>query len=70
MLELTLDSAWTAGRSSQSSLKELDPKYSSEGLMLQLKLQYLGHLREEPTHWKRPGCWKRLKAGGEGEDRV
>ena len=70
MLELTLDSAWTAGRSSQSSLKEIDPKYSSEGLMLQLKFQYLGHLREEPTHWKRPGCWKRLKAGGEGEDRV
>ena len=24
---------------------------------------------EEPTHWKRPWCWKRLKAGGEGDDR-
>ena len=25
---------------------------------------------EEPTHWKRPGCWERLRAGGEGDDRA
>ena len=31
-------------RSSQSILKEINPEYSSEGLMLKLKLQYLGHL--------------------------
>ena len=61
---------WTARRSSQSSLKEIDPKYSLKGLMLEPKLQYFGHLREEPTHRKRPGCWKRLKTGREGEDRV
>ena len=35
---------WTARRSSQSILKEISPEYSLEGLMLKLKLQYLGHL--------------------------
>jgi len=35
---------WTARRSSQSSLKEISPKHSLEGLMLKLKLQYFGHL--------------------------
>ena len=35
---------WTARRSNQSILKEIKPKYSSEGLMLQLKLQNFGHL--------------------------
>ena len=34
---------WTAKRSSQSILKEISPEYSLEGLMLKLKLQYLGH---------------------------
>ena len=35
---------WTARKSSQSILKEISPEYSLEGLMLKLKLQYLGHL--------------------------
>ena len=35
---------WTARRSSQSILKEINPEYSLEGLMLKLKLQYFGHL--------------------------
>ena len=35
---------WTARRSNQSILKEISPKYSLEGLMLRLKLQYFGHL--------------------------
>ena len=35
---------WTARRSNQSILKEISPEYSSEGLMLKLNLQYLGHL--------------------------
>ena len=34
---------WIARRSNQSILKELNPEYSSEGLMLKLKLQYFGH---------------------------
>ena len=36
--------SWTEKRSNQSILKEISPEYSLEGLMLQLKLQYLGHL--------------------------
>ena len=35
---------WTARRSNQSILKEINPEYSLEGLMLKLKLQYIGHL--------------------------
>ena len=35
---------WTTRRSNQSILKEIDPEYSLEGLMLKLKLQYFGHL--------------------------
>ena len=37
---------WTARRSNQSILKEISPEYSFEGLMLKLKLQYFGHLRQ------------------------
>ena len=35
---------WTAWRSNKSILKEINPEYSLEGLMLKLKLQYFGHL--------------------------
>ena len=35
---------WTARRSNQSIVKEINPEYSLEGLMLKLKLQYFGHL--------------------------
>ena len=41
---------WTARRSNQSILKEINPEYSLEGLMLKLRLQYFGHL----MHQKRP----------------
>ena len=37
---------WTARRSNQSTLKEICPEYSLEGLMLKLKLQYFGHLMQ------------------------
>jgi len=59
---------WIARRSNQSILKEINPEYSLEGLILKLKLQYLGHLMWL-THWKRPWCWERLRAGGEGDNR-
>ena len=45
---------WTARKSNQSILKEINFEYSLEGLMLKLKLQYFGHLMQKPTHWKRP----------------
>ena len=38
--------SWTARRANQSILKEIDPEYLLEGLMLKLKLQYLGHLMQ------------------------
>ena len=69
VLEKTLEEVpWTARRSNQSILKEISPGCSLVGLMLKLKLQYFGHLMRRLTHWKRPWCWERLKAG-EGEDR-
>ena len=37
---------WIARRSNQSILKEINPEYSLEGLMLKLKLQYFGHLMQ------------------------
>ena len=57
---------WTSRRSNQSILKEINPEYSLEGLMLKLKLQYFGHLIRRVNHWKRPWCWERLRARGEG----
>ena len=44
MLEKTLESPWTARRSNQSILKEINSGISLEGMMLKLKLQYFGHL--------------------------
>ena len=44
MLEKTLESPWTARRSNQFILKEINPGISLEGMMLKLKLQYFGHL--------------------------
>ena len=44
VLEKTLESPWTARRSNQSILKEISPGISLEGMMLKLRLQYLGHL--------------------------
>ena len=60
--------SWTARRSNQSILKEISPDYSLEGLMLKLKFQYFDHLMQRQTHLKRPWCWERLKAGGEGDN--
>ena len=50
-------------------LKEISPEYSLEGLMLKLKLHTLATWCKELTRWKRPWCWERLKAGGEGDDK-
>ena len=44
VLGKTLESPWTARRSNQSILKEINPGCSLEGLILKLKLQYFGHL--------------------------
>ena len=60
---------WTARRSNQSILKEMSPEYSLEGLSWSWNSNTLATWCEELTHWKRPWCWERLKAGGEGDDR-
>jgi len=44
---------WTATRSNQSILKEINPEYSLEGLMMRLKLQYFGHLMLGKTESRR-----------------
>jgi len=46
VLENTLEAPWTPRRSYQSVLREINPGYSLEGLMLKLKLQYFGHLMQ------------------------
>ena len=56
---------WTARRSNQSILKEINPKYSLVGLMLKQKLQYFGHLKwradslENTLMMQKTGCRKR-----------
>ena len=54
---------WVARRSNQSIIKEINPEYSLEELML--KLQYFGHLIRKANSLEKPRCWKRLRAGGE-----
>ena len=64
--------SWTAWRSNQSILKEINPEYSLEGLMLKLKLQYFGQLMErtntlqktlmlEKIEGKRRREWQRMR---------
>ena len=61
---------WTAKRSDQSILKEINPEYSLEGLMLKLKLHYpLATWWEEPFVWKRPWYWESMRAGAGGDRR-
>ena len=60
---------WTARRSNQSILKEISPGCSLEGLMISWNSNILATWCKELTHWKRPWCQERLRAGGEGDDR-
>ena len=63
---------WTEGRSNQLILKEINPEYSLEGLMLKLKLQYFGHLMQRADslekililgkiEGKRRSGWQRMR---------
>ena len=60
---------WTVRRSNQSILKEINPEYLLEGLMLKLKLQYFGHLIGRADSFAKTLMLERLRAGGEGGDR-
>ena len=53
VLEKTLQSPLTERRSNQSILKEISPEYSLEGLMLKLKLQYVGHLMQRTESFEK-----------------
>ena len=61
---------WTARRANQSILKEIYPEYPLEGLMLKLKFQYFGHLMWRNDSLEKTLMLARLKAGGEGDDRM
>ena len=56
---------WTARRSNQSILKEINPEYSLEGLMLKLKFQDFGHLMQTDDSLEKFLSWERLRAEGE-----
>ena len=60
---------WTAGRSNQSILKEINPGISLEGMMLKLKLQYFGYLMRRVDSLEKTLMREGLGAGGEGDDR-
>ena len=57
---------WTPRISNQSNLKEISPEYSLEGMILKLKLQYLGHLMQRTDSLEKILMLRRLRAGGEG----
>ena len=72
---------WTARRSNQSILKEVNPEYSLEGLMLKLKLQYFGHLMQRAdsventlmlgkTDTRKRRWWQRIRWLGSITDSV
>ena len=56
-------------RKQPSILKEINPKYSLEGLMLKLKLQYFVHLIQRTDSFEKPLVLGKIEAGGEGDDR-
>ena len=61
---------WTARRSNQSILKEINPGCSLEGLMLKLKLQYFGHLMQTADSFEKTLMLRGIGAGGEEDDRM
>ena len=60
---------WTARRSNQSILKEISPKYSLEGLMLKLKLQYFGHLMQRTDSFEKTLMLRKIAGRRKREDR-
>ena len=54
---------WTSGRSNQSILKEISPEYSLEGLMLKLKLQYFGHLKQRTDSLEKTLMLGKMESG-------
>ena len=61
---------WTARRSNQSILKEISPKYSLEGLMLKLKLQYFGHLMRRTDSLEKTLMLGKIEGRRRGRQRI
>ena len=60
---------WTARRSNQSILREIGPGCSLEGMMLELKLQYFGHLMQRVNSLEKTLMLGGIGVGGEGDNR-
>ena len=61
---------WTARRSNQSTLKEISPEYSLEGLILKLKLQYFGHLMQRTDSFGKTLMLGKIKGGRRRRQRM
>ena len=61
---------WSSRISNQSILKELSPEYSLEGLMLKLKLQYFGHLRQRSDSFEKTLMLGKIEGGRRGQQRM
>ena len=61
---------WTVRRSNQSILKEIHPKYSLEGLMLKLKLQYFGHLMRRADSFEKTLMLGKIEGRRRGRPRM
>ena len=61
---------WTARRSNQSILKLISPEYSLEGLMLKLKLQYIGHLMRRTDSFEKTLMLGKIEDGRKGQQRM
>ena len=55
--------SWTARRSNQSILKEINPEYSLEGLMVKLKLLYFGHLMQRTDSFEKTLILGKIESG-------
>ena len=63
--------SWTARRSNQSILEEINPEYSLEGLMLKLKLQYFGHLMRRADSFEKTLMLGKIEGRrGRGQQRM
>ena len=60
---------WTARRSNQSVLKEINSEYSLEGLMVKLKLQYFGHMMQRTNSLEKTLMLGKIEGRREGDDR-
>ena len=62
---------WTARRSNQSPLKEINPEYSLEGVILKLKLQYVGHLLRRTSSLAKTLTLRKIEGGRRrGQQRI